>query len=229
MANILVVAAHPDDEVLGCGGTIARRAAMGDAVTIAILAQGAMSRAGKGNASSYRRQVKQLRKSSQRAASILGAGQVVHFDFPDNRMDGVDLLDIVKTVEQCVQRYEPQIIYTHHIGDLNVDHIQVAKAVLTAARPLPRSRVSEIYSFEVLSSSEWGARPAGEFFRPTCFVEVSSYLEKKLEALSVYETEISEFPHPRSAETIRALAARRGSQAGLKAAEGFVLLRSITR
>jgi LmbE family N-acetylglucosaminyl deacetylase len=229
MANILVVAAHPDDEVLGCGGTIARRAAMGDAVTIAILAQGAMSRAGKGDASSYRRQVKQLRKSSQRAASILGAGQVVHFDFPDNRMDGVDLLDIVKTVEQCVERYEPQVIYTHHVGDLNVDHIQVAKAVLTAARPLPRSRISEIYSFEVLSSSEWGAGPAGESFRPTCFVEVSSYLEKKLEALSVYETEISEFPHPRSPEVIRALASRRGSQAGLNAAEGFVLLRSIMR
>jgi LmbE family N-acetylglucosaminyl deacetylase len=229
MANVLVVAAHPDDEVLGCGGTIARRAAMGDTITIAFLAQGATSRASKGDTSSYQREVKQLRKSSKKAAGLLGAKEVIHFDFPDNRMDSVDLLDIVKTVEECMETYEPEIIYTHHVGDLNVDHIQVAKAVLTAARPLPRSLISEVYSFEVLSSSEWGLGPADEFFHPTCFVEISPFWEKKLQAMSAYETEICEFPHPRSAETIRALAAIRGSQAGLKAAEGFVLLRRILR
>lgn len=229
MANVLVVAAHPDDEVLGCGGTIARRAAMGDEVTIAILAQGAMSRAGKGDKGSYRREMKKLREDSRRASLILDAKQVVHFDFPDNRMDGVDFLDIVKTVEECMERYKPEILYTHHIGDLNIDHTLVAKAVLTAARPLPRSLVSEIYSFEVLSSSEWGLGGAGETFHPNCFVEIGSFLDKKLQAMSAYKAEIRDFPHPRSLEAIRALAARRGSQAGLKAAEGFGVLRKIWR
>jgi LmbE family N-acetylglucosaminyl deacetylase len=158
MAQVLVVAAHPDDEVLGCGGAIARRAAMGDEITIVLLAEGAMSRAGKGDKTSYRREVKKLRRNSQKAAAILGAKQVVHFDFPDNRMDGVDFLDIVKTVEECLERYRPEVLYTHHVGDLNVDHTLVAKAVLTAARPLPRSLVSEIYSFGScpLRSGVWG-------------------------------------------------------------------------
>jgi LmbE family N-acetylglucosaminyl deacetylase len=229
MAQVLVVAAHPDDEVLGCGGAIARRAAMGDEITIVLLAEGVMSRAGKGDKTSYRREVKKLRRNSQKAAAILGAKQVVHFDFPDNRMDGVDFLDIVKTVEECLERYRPEVLYTHHVGDLNVDHTLVAKAVLTAARPLPRSLVSEIYSFEVLSSSEWGLGNGGEHFHPTYFVEISSFMDKKLQAMSAYETEIRDFPHPRSLQAIQALAARRGSQTGLKAAEGFVVLRKIWR
>ena len=229
MARVLVIGAHPDDEVLGCGGTIARHAYYGDQVFIAILAEGMMARADQLKDSSYRDALDKLKADSKRASTILGANEIHHYDFPDNRMDSVDLLDVIKTVEECIGRFKPDVIYTHHGGDLNIDHAIVAKAVVTASRPLPDRVVPEVYAFEVLSSTEWEFSSDGDFFHPNCFIAIEKFLDKKIQAMSAYGTEMASFPHPRSVEAIKALALRRGSQSGLKAAEAFRLLRKISK
>ncbi|MDY7034795.1 MAG: PIG-L family deacetylase [Thermodesulfobacteriota bacterium] len=227
--NVLVIAAHPDDEVLGCGGTIARHAYNGDQVFIAILAEGMMARSGIKDNKSYRVEQKKLRENSLNAASILGAKDIIHYDFPDNRMDSIDLLDVIKVVEECIDKFKPEIIYTHYTGDLNIDHSIVAKAVITSTRPLPVNPLLEVYAFEVLSSTEWAFSSGVEYFRPNYFIGIDDFLDKKIEAISIYQTEINQFPHPRSIEAIKNLAFRRGSQAGLKAAEAFTLFRKIYR
>lgn len=225
--NVLVIAAHPDDEVLGCGGTIARHASMGDDVFIVILGEGMMARADGKNEEGLREEQKKLRENSRTVASILGAKEVIHFNFPDNRLDQIALLDVVKAIEEGLERYQPAILYTHHPGDLNIDHSVASRAVITAARPSPGCFVREVRSFEVLSSTEWHFGPGGESFRPNCFVGIDGFLKKKIAAMSAYGTEMFSFPHPRSPETIKALARRRGSQSGLKAAEAFMLIRKI--
>jgi len=225
--RVVVFAAHPDDEVLGCGGTIARHSACGDDVFVVIAAEGMMARA-KGNVGDhFEGQKRTLWESARRAATVLGVKEVVHFGFPDNRMDGVELLEIIRKVEESLAAYNPDIVYTHYHGDLNIDHSILSKAVVTATRPLPHKLITEIYAFEVPSSTEWafGLDHAG--FRPNHFVGIESSLQRKIDAMAFYSTEIRPFPHPRSPEAIRALAMRRGGQAGLKAAEAFMLLRRV--
>jgi LmbE family N-acetylglucosaminyl deacetylase len=224
--RILVVAAHPDDEILGCGGTIARLAREGHEVRIAILAEGMSSRY------AHRedvdpRQLQKLHTRAQQAADKVGAKEVVLSKLPDNRLDTVPLLDVVKLVEELVARFRPEAIYTHHPGDLNVDHGVVHRAVLTATRPLAGQCVSEIYAFEVPSSTEWAFQRLEPSFRPSVFVDITETLEMKIEALACYDTEVRKFPHPRSPEALRAIAARWGSVAGLPAAEAFELIRSV--
>jgi len=226
--NVMVVAAHPDDEVLGCGGTIARHASRGDAVFIAILAEGMMARAEKKDEPSCREKQKLLVKDSLKVASILGAREVVHFDFPDNRMDSVDLMDVIKVVEECIVKFKPEVVYTHFTGDLNIDHSIVGRAVITATRPIGAHQVPEVYAFEVLSSTEWAFGLEMNHFQPNYFIDINDFVGKKMEAMSLYQSEIKAFPHPRSAEAIKALALRRGSQSGLKAAEAFMLIRKIS-
>jgi LmbE family N-acetylglucosaminyl deacetylase len=224
--RILVVAAHPDDEILGCGGTMARLAREGHEVRIAILAEGMSSRY------AHRedvdpRQLQQLHTCAQQAADKVGAKEIVLSKLPDNRLDTVPLLDVVKLVEEMVARFRPEAIYTHHPGDLNVDHGVVHRAVLTATRPLAGQCVSEIYAFEVPSSTEWAFQRLEPSFRPSVFVDITETLEMKIEALACYDTEVRKFPHPRSPEALRAIAARWGSVAGLPAAEAFELIRSV--
>ncbi len=226
--TILVVAAHPDDEVLGCGGTILRHAAEGERVAVSFMAQGMMSRVRPGSEDAGEERVGRLREDTRKAAAFLGIEDLVFFDFPDNRMDGVDLLDVVQAVESCLERFDPRIVYTHHEGDLNVDHGVVARAVVTATRPQPDQRVEEVYAFEVLSSTEW-AFGTGRDFRPNCFVDIEKQLERKIEAMSLYETETRRFPYPRSPDAMRHQARLRGSQSGLEAAEAFQLIRRISR
>jgi LmbE family N-acetylglucosaminyl deacetylase len=221
--KVLVIAAHPDDEVLGCGASMARHAAAGDEVHIVILAEGITSR-GKGGA---KRALSRLGQAARKAAAILGARAPVLEAFPDNRMDSVRLLDVVKVVEGHVARIAPKVIYTHHPSDLNVDHGVVHRAVLTACRPLPGSRVERILCFEVPSSTEWQAPVAGAVFAPNWFVDVSRTLPLKLKALGAYASEMRPFPHPRSIEAVEHLAHWRGATAGFKAAEAFVLARAI--
>ena len=224
--RVLVVAAHPDDEVLGCGGTIARLVQEGHSIFIAILGEGVTSR--------YQQRqlaepalLQELRQRTQRAAAVLGAPTPRLFDLPDNRFDTVPLLDIVKIIEEVVLDLAPDVIYTHHSGDLNIDHQTVHRAVLTATRPVPGQTVKEIYAFEVPSSTEWALQRIEPVFRANTFVDITETLELKVQALAQYESEVRPFPHPRSPEALQAIAHRWGSVVGCHAVEAFELIRSI--
>ncbi len=224
---ILVVAAHPDDEILGCGGTIARHVMSGATCHILILGEGITSRAINRNVDQQKNEILELKRQAKEAARIIGATSLEIDSFPDNRMDSVDLLDIIKRVEFAVEKYKPEIIYTHHSGDLNIDHRITAKAVETATRPIGEFRVREIYAFETPSSTEWAFTNSREFFHPNCFVNIEKTIDKKIEALNAYLNEKREFPHPRSAEALTSLAKIRGAQAGFQAAEAFCLIRKL--
>jgi len=225
--TVLVVAAHPDDEVLGCGATIARHATEGDNVHILILAEGATSRVSERNADNAN--VAALKKAAVAAAAELGAYPPNFAGFPDNRMDGLDLLDAVKRIEEAVDQITPTVVYTHHGNDLNIDHRITHQAVLTACRPVPDSTVHAIYSFETPSSTEWASTAIGASFSPTRFVDVSAHMNAKLNALGCYTSEMRTFPHARSLRAVESQAAWRGSQAGIEAAEAFqVLFRLVT-
>jgi LmbE family N-acetylglucosaminyl deacetylase len=226
--NVLVIAAHPDDEILGCGGTMTRLAREGHEVRIVILAEGMSSRYPR-RADADPLQLQHLHARAQQAADKVGAKELVLCKLPDNRLDTVPLLDVVKLVEDLVTRFRPEVIYTHHPGDLNVDHGVVHRAVLTGTRPVAGQCVSEIYAFEVPSSTEWAFQRLGPVFRPNVFVDITETLEAKIAALACYDTETRKFPHPRSAEALRAIATRWGSVAGLPAVEAFELIRSVRR
>ena len=223
---ILVIAAHPDDEVLGCGATIGKHVLQGDEVYCLMLGEGITSRYNeRGDASGEK--LKQLKSEAKQAAQILGVKEVSFKDFPDNRFDTIPLLDIVKAVENFVSKLQPDVIYTHHGGDLNIDHQIVHRAVLTAARPVKGCPVKEIYAFEVPSSTEWAFHQFEPAFRPNVFVDITETLETKVQAMQLYESEARPFPHPRSPEALRAIAHRWGSMVGLEAAEAFQLVRSL--
>jgi LmbE family N-acetylglucosaminyl deacetylase len=224
--KVLVIAAHPDDEVLGCGGAAARLVQEGHEVHFAILGEGITSRHSRREDADAER-LSLLHRHAQAAAKKVGAKSLALHQLPDNRLDTVPLLDVVKVVEDLVEKLEPEVIYTHHGGDLNVDHGVVHRAVLTATRPVAGQPVREIYAFEVPSSTEWAFQRLEPVFRPNVFVDISSTLEVKIAAMACYETETREFPHPRSPEALRAIAVRWGSVAGCAAAEAFELIRSI--
>jgi len=223
--KVLVVAAHPDDEVLGCGGTITRLTQEGHNVYIAILGEGATSRY-QHQEEADQAQVKALHARSQQVAELLGAKDLFLYNLPDNRFDTVPLLDVIKIIEQLIERVQPEVVYTHHGGDLNIDHVITHRAVLTATRPMINCPVKKIYAFEVPSSTEW-AFEQFQPFQPNIFMDISATLETKLKAMELYESEGRAFPHPRSPEALRALAQWRGSTVGLKAAEAFELIRAV--
>lgn len=225
--RVLVVAAHPDDEVLGCGALCARLAASGAEVSVLILGEGATSRDCAPAGQTMDEAVAQLRRQAAHAASILGAQPPLFGGFPDNRFDTVALLDLVKCVEAAKAQVRPTLVLTHHAGDLNIDHTLTNRAVMTAFRPMPDAGPLEILAFEVLSSTEFAAMPGFTPFVPTLFVNVEEQLDRKIEALRAYATEHHPAPHPRSAEAIRSLAARRGYQAGMHCAEAFMPLRCL--
>jgi len=227
MKNVLVVAAHPDDEVLGCGGTIAKYSKDNN-IYLVILGEGISSRYIQRN-EVKKKELLQLRKDSQKVGELLGIKEIFFFALPDNRFDTVSFLDIVKKVEEIIKKIKPEIIYTHYSGDLNIDHRLTFQAVLTATRPVKGCSVKEIYSFEIPSSTEWsfGKIEKDKIFNPNIFEDISDALETKLKALKAYKNEIRKFPHPRSSKTIRAMATRWGSVAGLKYAEAFELTRKI--
>lgn len=225
--TILVVAAHPDDEVLGCGATLARHAANGSIVHTLILSEGATARSLKHDRGEYKHELDQLRDAAHRAADIIGSQTPRMLSFPDNRMDSISILEITKAVEEVIAELKPTIIYTHHGGDLNRDHQITHEAVVTAARFLPGNAIRAIHTFETVSSTEWSSPTLHSAFQPNRFVDVSDFLPKKLEALSCYDSEMRAFPHPRSHDAIKALAASRGSACGVKAAEAFQLVREL--
>ena len=223
--NILIVAAHPDDEILGVGGTVARHVENGDEVYALILGEGQTSRFDK-REDAGTEIVGRLHDDTRQAAKVLGIRQVFFEDFPDNRFDSVALLEIVKAVEHRVRELAPQIIYTHHGGDLNVDHQRTSQAVLTATRPMKGQSVKEIYAFETVSSTEWNFAYGDAQFAPNVFVKLTKeQFVKKVRAMEAYKTELCQYPHPRSLEMLEAVARRWGGVCGGSYVEAFEAVR----
>lgn len=224
--STLVVASHPDDEVLGCGGTIARRASEGEDVYVVILGEGITSRYESADAAD-RSLVADLSAGARAAGRELGTSDTFFLGLPDNRFDTVALLDIVKGVERIIDQIGPTTVFTQHGGDLNIDHQITYRAVLAATRPLPGSSVRACYAFEVASSTEWAFQRFAPVFRPGLFVDISLTIDAKVKALARYGDELREFPHPRSSENLRAMAARWGATVGVAAAEAFEVVREV--
>ena len=219
MKSILVVAAHPDDEVLGCGGYIANQVRSGDEVFVTFLSDGVTSR--RGNLGLQ--EIESRRNAARLASKVLGASDVSFGDFPDNKLDASPLLEVIKSIEAVVERVRPQIVLTHFGGDLNIDHRIVNQAVLTACRPTVDQVVKQIMFFEVSSSTEWQVPTEGEAFVPNWFEDISQTLELKVKALMMYEHELRDWPHPRSVKAVEHLVHWRGASCGVDAAEAFVL------
>jgi LmbE family N-acetylglucosaminyl deacetylase len=224
--KVLLIGAHPDDEVLGCGGTIARLVQEGHEAYIAILGEGITARYASRD-KAHPKELAQLHEKARAAAKTMGAKDVALCNLPDNRFDTVPLLEIAKTVEGLLERFDPDVVYTHHEGDLNIDHVITHRAVLTASRPNRKCRIKRVYAFEIPSSTEWAFQAYGSGFHANVFVDISKTLNLKICALEMYDSEVCEFPHPRSRKAVQAYAWRWGSVVGLEAAEAFELVRAI--
>jgi LmbE family N-acetylglucosaminyl deacetylase len=223
--KIAVIGAHPDDEVLGCGASIPLWVRQGHEVYIALLGEGITARFQE-RTTQVEEAIKGLREDAKRVCDFIGATEIFMEGLPDNRFDTLPLLDLVKRLERIIQSVQPQVIYTHHGGDLNIDHSVLNRAVLTATRPIVTSSVKELYTFEVPSSTEWSfQRNSG--FKPNVFQNVTETISAKLAAMEMYRSEAREFPHPRSPEALHVRAKNWGTVAGCAAAEAFELIRSI--
>ena len=218
--NVLVVAAHSDDEAIGCSGTIAKHVNSGDNVHLLFMTDGVGSRDEINDLS------KERKSAAKNASEILGVTSFMNLDFPDNKMDSIPLLEITQEIEKVIQLTDTEIVYTHHVGDLNIDHQITHKAVMTACRSQPGLSVKEIYGFEVLSSTEWQT-PNVMPFCPNVFITISEEIETKIKVLKAYSYEMREPPHTRSIENIIRLNALRGACVGVYYAEAFSLIRSI--
>ena len=220
--KILIVAAHPDDEVLGCGGTIAKHVLNKDFVHLAFMSDGVSSRS---NFSKLK--LKSRLKASKLAQSILGISSAYYFNFPDNKMDTIPLLNIVQKLEPIIKKLKPEIVYTHHYNDLNVDHKITYAAVMTACRPLPKLSVREIYGFEILSSTEWPSVQQLQF-KPNFFVDITQHNSTKMKALKAYKEEMRARPHSRSIKHMEVISKHRGYSVGVEMAEAFEIYRIVS-
>ena len=220
--TILIVAAHPDDEVLGCFGTVAKLIKQGYSAYTLILSGGKTSRG-----EVEQSEIDNLRDEMLKANKIIGIKEVFQADFPDNAFDSVALLKIVKKIEEIKNKIKPDIIFTHHIGDMIIDHQLTHKAVLTATRPMADECVKTIYSMEVPSSTEWNSFSRESAFVANVFVDITETIDKKIEAMSYYKSELREYPHPRSLRFIKELAGLNGIKAGINSSENFMLIRNI--
>lgn len=227
MKKILVIAAHPDDEILGCGGSIAKHVLHGDEVYIAIIAEGATSRDEKRDVSRRDYELSELAKAANAVKDLLGVESLTLHRLPDNRLDSIDLLDVIKLIESHLDMVRPEIVYTHHAGDLNIDHRRIHDAVVTACRPVPSQSVKTLLFFEVQSSTEWNGHGSFTPFTPNWYVDVSDTLALKMKALDIYQVEMRPWPHARSLKAAEYLARWRGSTIGVAAAEAFICGRHV--
>lgn len=222
--KILIVAAHPDDEVLGCFGTVARLIKEGYEAYTLILGEGKTSRDDQRVVENKKDEIEVLNTEIQKANDTIGIKKVFVESFADNRFDSVDLLDIIKVISKVKDEVKPDIIFTHYEHDLNIDHQITYKAVITATRPMEDECVKEIYSFEILQSTEWNYPLS---FSPDTFFDTSDTIDLKIDAMKAYTSELCEYPHPRSLEGIELNAKYQGMRVGKKYVEAFKSVRVI--
>lgn len=215
--RVLVIAAHPDDELLGCGGTIALHALHGDEVTSVIACEGESLRYGPGGVGQA--------EHTQLAAATLGVHDVRQLGFPDQRLDTITLTELITPLERVVREVRPSIVYGQYGGDVNRDHELLFKALLVATRPTEPS-VETVYAFDTASSTEWGYPRT---FVADTWVDISATLDRKIAAMACYQSEVRDYPHPRSLEALRNRARAWGNQSCLEAAEVFMTVRRTLR
>lgn len=217
--KVLVVAAHPDDEVLGAGGTLAKHVDAGDEVRAIVVSEGATSRYDDA-------MVEGLRSAGRRSAERIGFASLDFVGLPDQRLDGVPLIDVTQALEPLIHDFQPEVLYTHAPMDVNTDHGVVSRATWTACRPYAAPWLERFLCFETASSTEWAWPTVDGAFQPNHFVDVSETLERKLDAMRCYDDELRPYPHPRSLQALTERAAYWGSRVGVAAAEPFMILRS---
>ena len=218
--NILIIAPHPDDEVLGCGGTIAKYSRQGDDVYLCIVTKAYSPEWPED-------EIKERREEVLRVNEILGIRKTYFLGFPTVKLDTISQKELNDSITQVINGVEPEVLYIPYNGDINKDHRLVFDAALVAARPKSNSPIKKILAYETLSETGWGAPFMENAFTPNIYVDISEALETKLKAMAAYKTELKEYPHPRSLEAITSLARLRGVSVGVKAAEAFVLIREL--
>jgi LmbE family N-acetylglucosaminyl deacetylase len=222
VCKILVIAPHPDDEVLGVGGTMARHTRQRDEVYLCVVT--------KAYSPDWSEEfLKNRPKEIKRANKILGVRHTYFLNFPTVKLDTVPQKELNEAISKVVNKVRPDIVYIPHRGDTNKDHRLVFESAMVALRPKPRISVRKILSYETLSETEWAAPPPEEAFFPNVYVDIYDTLKIKLKAMAAYKSELKDYPHPRSLKSIKALAIKRGTEAGLKAAESFMLVREISK
>jgi len=228
--KIMLLVAHPDDELLGVGATMHKLIhEFGAHVHVVILGEGITSRAEQRNTEMWKKELEIHRANIKEAQCKIGYQSLSVYDFPDNRFDSVQLLDIIKVIEKEKTDFEPEIIFTHHGGDLNIDHQRTFEAVMTACRPVKHEKVKTIFTFETPSGTEWRASSDPKHFIPNVFFEINEAdVNAKIEAMESYEFERRKYPHPRSPEALKILAQRWGIAVGKSYAEGFCLIRAVS-
>lgn len=218
--NILIIASHPDDEVLGCGGAIIKHVKNGDKVYVLILTDGAIGR--------YKKSmVATLKEHALKCSEALGVSRVIFKNLPNQSLDTLPITKVIQDIEEVLRMVKADIIYTHDKGDLNRDHRIAYEAALVAARPIPGGRIKRLLTYFVPSSSEYNDVDAENIFLPNIFVDIGPEMEKKLKAYSCYKTEIKPYPHPRSIEAMKVYAQAWGVRVGMEYAEPFRLIRAI--
>ncbi|MBJ56724.1 MAG: GlcNAc-PI de-N-acetylase [Rickettsiales bacterium] len=220
--NILCIVAHPDDEALGPGGALIKHSLNGDSVNIIILSEGEVSKSKKNKKNPNRR------KNAETWSKLAGINSLDLFDFPDQQLDKIPQLDLVRKIEKSVENIKPSIVYIHYPNDINKDHQIAAAAALAAIRPISYHGIRpEIRSFETPSSTEQGPNIEPFNFKPNLYISIEEVWKKKVNALEAYSKELKKFPHPRSVKYLEALSIKRGTEVGLKKAEAFYLIRKI--
>lgn len=219
MNKILIVAAHPDDEVLGCFGTVSKMIKQGDEAYTLILSKGKTSR------HETSQEQDKLSNEMQKANNSIGIKKVFQLNFPDNSFDSVPLLSIIQEIEKIKEKIQPNIVFTHYLHDINIDHQITAKAVLTATRPIQGESVKEVYFMEIPSSTEWNGYTQQTVFAPNVFADITATIDDKINAMQCYQSELRDSTHPRSLEHLKLYAKTNGTKAGLPFAEQFILVR----
>jgi len=220
--NVLVMATHPDDEVLGCGGVMARHADQGDGIHVLVVTRGVPEIFPPS-------EIEQTRGELRRAHELLGVASCRFLDLPAPKLDMVPQCELAQAISGAVRELQPRTVYLPHHGDLHIDHRAVYLASLVAVRPVNACPVRRVLCYETLSETDWAPPRPDQTFVPTVFVDISEHLTRKLEALACYQSQLRPFPNPRSPDAVEALARLRGSTVGVAAAEAFVLVRQIDR